>query len=361
MEKINWWSTYFGEEEIDEIADSIRNKKISQGTVTKEFEEKFAEMLNVPYAIAVPSGTAALNLALMASGITAGDEVLVPDYTAIGTAHAVNILGAKVKFVDIKDTSSPVIDENKIEEKISNKTKVILPVHYNGITCNMKVIKQIALKYDLHVIEDAAQAMFSKNGNEFLGNDSIAGCFSFSVAKIISTGQGGMIITKDKSFYDTMVAKRNQEKGYFDIPSFNYKFTDILSSIGLIQLTRVGERIEKLRKIYNMYVEGTEHLEKVNMLKMNIENGELPLWALAQCEQRDKLNQFLNEKNIYPDPFHKPLHTAGYFGSDGTFPNSDKFAENGLRLPCGPTQPLSNIEYVIDALHEFEKTSFKVD
>ncbi len=354
MEKINWWSTYFGEEEIDKIADSIRNKKISQGTVTKEFEMKFSEMLNAPYAIAVPSGTVALSLALMASGIKAGDEVLVPDYTAIGTAHAAHILGAKVNFVDIKDTS-PVIDDNRIEEKISDKTKAILPVHYNGIACDMKVINEIAIKYDLCVIEDAAQAMFSKKGNEFLGNDSIAGCFSLSVAKIISTAQGGMIITKDKSLYDTMIAKRNQEKGYFDIPSFNYKFTDILSSIGLIQLARVEERIEKLKKIYDMYIKGTEQLEKVNIVKVNIKNGELPLWALAQCEQRDKLNQFLNEKNIYPDPFHKPLHTADYFGCDGTFPNSDKFAENGLRLPCGPTQPLSNIEYVIDALHEFEK------
>ena len=354
MQKIHWWSTFFGDEEIEKISDSIKNKKISQGTVTEDFEKKFAEMLGSPYAIAVPSGTVALYLSLVAAGVQAGDEVLVPDYTAIGTAHAAYMLGAKVTFVDIKNTS-PVIDEEKIEEKISNITKAILPVHYNGVSCNMEAINSIAKEYGLHVIEDAAQAMFSMNRDKYLGNDSRAGCFSLSVAKIISTGQGGILITRDSDLYDTMTKIRNQERGSYDIPSFNFKFTDILSSIGLIQLERAEERIKKHKEIYSMYLEATKDLHQVKMVEVDFEKGELPLWALAQTDKRDDLVDFLNQKYIYPLKFPEPLHTATYFGSESNFPNSNRFAKTGLRLPCGPTQPLENIEYVIEKLYEFEK------
>ena len=217
MNKINWWSTSFGEEEIDYISNSIRNKKISQGSVTQKFEEEFASMIGCRYALAVPSGTVAVYLGLMGQGVYCRDEVIVPNYTAIGSAHAAYMLGCKIKFVDIRN-DKPVIDENKIEENISENTKAIIAVHYNGIRCNMDKIHKLAQKYKLAVVEDAAQAMFSMSDNKYMGTTSSAGAFSFSVAKIISTGQGGMAITNDKEIYTKMFKIRNQERG-----SFNYQ------------------------------------------------------------------------------------------------------------------------------------------
>jgi len=355
MESINWWSTDFGEPELENISQAIHNKKISQGTVTEEFESRFADMIGAKHAIAVPSGTAAIYIGLMAQGVKCRDEVITTDYSAIGTAHAAYMMGCKLKFVDIISADLPVIDPVAIEKAITDQTKAIIPVHYNGIQCDMEAIKKIADRHNLIVVEDAAQAMFSKTKGKFLGTSSKVGCFSLSVAKIISTGQGGLAVTNDTSIFEQMKKIRNQERGEYDIPCFNFKFTDILASIGLAQLERVPERIERQKENYHAYKDGLKNIESAKFLEVDLEAGQLPLWALVQCTNRDEIEKFLCEKSIYPLRFPKPLHTADYFENIGHYPNANTFAAQGLRLPCGPTQTVQNIQRVIRSLEEFEK------
>ena len=198
MEKISWWWVKFGESEIANVTQAISRGQISQGKVTAEFEAKFASMLNVKYAVATTSGTTALYLALFAMGVGAGDEVIIPDRTWVATAHAAYMLGAKVVLVDTY-ADTPVIDVDQVERKITERTKVILPVHINGRACNLERWQTLARKHNIKIIEDAAQAMFSKSNGHYLGTTSDLGCFSFAMSKLISTGQGGMVVTNDEA------------------------------------------------------------------------------------------------------------------------------------------------------------------
>ena len=194
---INWWSTEFGQEEITKITESISKKQISQGEVTKEFEERLAKYLNVKFVIACSSGSSSLLMALLAIGIKPNDEVIIPNRTWIAIAHAVKLLGARVIPVDV-DKHIPLINVNKIEAVISKNTKAIIAVHMNGRDGKITSIKKIARKYNLNVIEDAAQAIGSKNKFGMLGTQSDIGCFSLSTAKTIASGQGGFSVTNNK-------------------------------------------------------------------------------------------------------------------------------------------------------------------
>ena len=163
--RINWWSTSFGEKEIALIGESIRAQNVSQGKVTRQFEEAISEYLNVKHVVAVSNGSCALLAALIAAGVGPGDEVILPNRTWIATAHAVRLLGGKVVAVDV-ERDRPIIDVTAIEASVTNRTKVILPAHMNGRSANMEVIQRIARRHKLAVIEDAAQAIGSRNGNE---------------------------------------------------------------------------------------------------------------------------------------------------------------------------------------------------
>ena len=178
---IPWWNTNFGEKEIEHVAQSMRDKCIGQGKVTEEFEKNLSEFLEVEHVMAVTNGSCAILIALMAVGVLPGDEVIIPNRTWIATAHAVHLLGANVVLVDT-EKERPIIDATLIEKKITSKTKAIIPVHMNGRSCDMRTINLIAKKHNLFVIEDAAQAIASRNIDGYLGQQSDVGCFSLSVA-----------------------------------------------------------------------------------------------------------------------------------------------------------------------------------
>ena len=205
--------------------------------MVKKFEEKNFKILGVPYVVCTTSGSMAMLMALMAYDIKRGDEVIVPNRTWISTAHAPHLLGVKVKAVDVKK-NIPIIDESKIIDKISKKTKAIIPVYMGGRYVDFSKIKKIAKRYKLKIIEDVAQGLFGKNYNKFIGTDGDIGCFSLSVAKIISTGQGGFLLLKTKK-YEKLLAIRthgvenaiNVQKNW-PMPGFNFRFNDILLLLG---------------------------------------------------------------------------------------------------------------------------------
>ena len=237
MERIGWWRTSFGEAEINRLRVSVLNKNISQGPVTEEFEADIARYLNVPYVVATTSGSAAIYLALTSLGLKQGDEVIIPDRTWIATAHAVMLAGATPVLCDVR-SDVPVFDLEDVERKITAKTKILLPVHLNGRSTDMSALKNIAQKHDLFVVEDACQALFSKSPQGYLGTTSDAGCFSLGTTKLIATGQGGFVVTHDKTRYERLKLLRNHGvSNYYadkwNCFGFNFKFTDLLASFGI--------------------------------------------------------------------------------------------------------------------------------
>jgi dTDP-4-amino-4,6-dideoxygalactose transaminase len=327
--------------------------------VSEELEKRICELLNVKYCLVTLNGSTAILMALLALGIKPGDEIIVPNRTWISTAHAPMILGAKPVPVDVLP-DKPVIDTNKIREKITEKTKAIVPVHLDGRDSNMEEINLIARENNLAVIEDACQSFLSKTKNgEYLGTLSDIGCLSFSITKLFSTAQGGALITNNEQLYNKLKLIRNNGTPSALTPEYNtlgsnFKFNDILASIGMVQFSKPEERIEHVKKIYNKYNEVAKNLNYIKIIPVNLPE-EIPMYVEVLCKDREKLVSFLNEKNIHPRLFLPNVNSAPYIERTGDFPNSDNFEKNGLFLPCGPNLELESVNYVINALKEFEK------
>lgn len=353
---ISWWRTSLGEEEIHSVTTSILNENISQGKVTAEFERKISEILSVPYVVATTSGSMAILMALIAAGVGPGDEVIVPNRTWISTAHAPYLLGAKVVLIDVIK-GGLTLDASELEGKITQRTKAVIPVHLNGRSADISAIKNICIPRGITVIEDAAQAFCSRNSFGFLGTQSFAGCFSLSIAKLITTGQGGFVVTRNEDTYQKLKSLRTHGiqdliNCSFDGFGFNFRFTDIQASIGLAQLKKLQKRIGSVLKIYALYKkELTNPL--IQFLDVNSEQGEIPIYIEILCKDRERLVAYLSEHNIQVRPFYPDLDTALYLNNKSDFPNSRVFAEQGVFLPCGPDQSLENLERTIARLNKF--------
>ena len=355
---ISWWRTSFGDREVEKLRESVQKECIGQGLVTEEFEEEISLALNVPFVVATTNGSAALYMALLSLGIGHGDEVIIPNRTWIASANAILLTGAKVVLVDVR-SDLPLIDVAQIQSKITTQTKALMPVHLNGRSADMQEIQRLAEKFGIPIIEDACQAFFSSNSSGYLGTQSDVGCFSLGLTKLVSTGQGGFVVTKNRDVYERLKFIRNhgvtdEFAESYDQFGFNFKFTDLLASFGLVQLSRVSKRIVHLNKIYAKYESAISKFKCVNLLPVNVLNGEIPLYVEVLCPERKELENFLHFHNIQARIVPPDLSTSSCIKDDGSFPNSIRFSDQGLYLPCGPEQPLENIDFVIDTLYDFE-------
>ena len=240
------------------------------------------------------------------------------------------------------------------------QTKALMPVHLNGRSADMLGIQHLAGEFGIPIIEDACQAFFSSNSNGYLGTQSDVGCFSLGVTKLVSTGQGGFVVTKNRDVYERLKCIRNhgvtdEFTESYDQFGFNFKFTDLLASFGLVQLSRVSKRIVHLNKIYAKYESAISKFKCVNLLPVNVLSGEIPLYAEVLCPERKELENFLHFHNIQARIVPPDLSLSSCLKDDGSFPNSIRFSDQGLYLPCGPEQPLENIDFVIDTLYDFER------
>ena len=356
---ISWWRTSFGDREVEKLRESVQKECIGQGLVTEEFEEEISLALNVPFVVATTNGSAALYMALLSLGIGHGDEVIIPNRTWIASANAILLTGAKVVLVDVR-SDLPLIDVAQIQSKITTQTKALMPVHLNGRSADMQEIQRLAEKFGIPIIEDACQAFFLSNSSGYLGTQSDVGCFSLGVTKLVSTGQGGFVVTKNRDVYERLKCIRNhgvtdEFTESYDQFGFNFKFTDLLASFGLVQLSRVSKRIVHLNKIYAKYESAISKFKCVNLLPVNVLSGEIPLYAEVLCPERKELENFLHFHNIQARIVPPDLSLSSCLKDDGSFPNSIRFSDQGLYLPCGPEQPLENIDFVIDTLYDFER------
>lgn len=354
--KISWWKTELKNKEAAAAANAIRDRHISNGPVSEQFEKAFAEILGVKHAVTAPSGTMALVMSLLAYSISAGDEVIVPASTWISTAHAPLLIAAKPVFVDVQ-SERPLLDHSQIEAKITERTKAIIPVHLNGMSANMNEITKIAERYGLIIIEDACQALLSKNKNGFLGTQSNTGCFSLGATKLITTGQGGMIVTNDALVYRRLRLLKNNGMEDINTPHYvqagaNFKFSDILAAVGLEQLKVLEEHAKRVKEIYMKY-KLSVRTPNVSLIPVDVANGEVPVYTEALTERRQELLDYTKKKDIDLRVLPPSLKHAPQFECNESFPNAEKFGTAGFYLPSGPGQSDASIDYVIEHINAF--------
>jgi len=269
--KIIFGQPTIGKEEINYISKVIKSKWIGSGAVTEEFEKKFKEYKKSKYALSVNSCTAALHLSLIYCGVKRNDEVITTPMTFASTINSIAMIGAKPVLADI-DPETFNIDPKNIEKKITKKTKALLIVHLAGLPCDIIKIQKIAKKYKLKIIEDCAHAIETKYNNRHVGNFGDAGCFSFYSTKNLTTGEGGMIICKDKKIYEKIriarlhglskdAWKRNLPESvlkkkyeHYDVSEigFKYNMIDINAAMGIVQLKKLEKHWRVRRKLFNI-------------------------------------------------------------------------------------------------------------
>ncbi len=368
--------------ELDEALISIAESQyFILGPTVKKLEEEFAEFLGCKYAIGVSSGTDALLLALMACDIKEGDEVILPTYSFFATAGVVARLNATPVFVD----SDPVtfnIDPSKIEEKITEKTKAIIPVHLYGQAADMDPIMEIAKKYNLRVIEDGAQAISVQyKDGKCVGTIGDFGCYSFFPSKNLGCfGDGGLVVTNDEKLAHMAVIKRvhgGEPKYHHQVIGGNFRLDAIQAAVLSVKLPHLNDWSAKRRENAAKYTElfknaglATEEgkLEfaegdKVLLPKAIYNTAELANYHIynqyiIRVENRDELKNFLNENGVaceiyYPIPFHQQecFKYLGY--KDGDFPVAEFAAQTSLALPIYPELSEEQLEYVVSKIKEF--------
>lgn len=360
--KIPWYQPLVDDEEKKLVLEVLNSNYLNDGDVTDLFEKRWAELVNTKHALAVSSCTIGMFLALKGLGVGPGDEVLVPDMTFIATAHAAELTGAHVVLVDV-DPQTLTIDVEAAGRTITQKTKAIMPVHVSGRGANMAGILALAKHHNLWVVEDAAEAFMSKQDNKYLGTIGNVGCYSLSPFKMVSTGQGGIIVTDDDALYERLVKLKDHGRplrgsGGDDIHEsigYNFKYTNLQTAVGLGQLNKVKFRMERIKRTLNLYRKNLKP-GTVNLFPFNDREGELPLWVDGWCERRDELLTHLQNKNTDGRKFWHPIHSQIAFQQpDDHFPNSTKMSPRSFWLPSAFTLTDEDILTVCRQINEFFK------
>ncbi len=353
--------------EIEYVMDCLETNWISSaGKYISLFEEKFSAYCGVPYGVACSSCTTGLHMALLALGIGPGDEVIIPDFTLIVSANTVVLAGARPVLVDV-DPQTWCIDPAQIEAKITPRTKAIMPVHMYGHPCDMESIVNIAKQHGLYVIEDCAQAHGAEVNGRKAGSFSDAACFSFYGNKILTTGEGGMVICRDREVAERLQLLRNQAfqepRFVHDIMGFNYRITNIQAAIGVAQVEKIEEKIAKKRWIgqtYNELLAGRSDLtlphEEPWAKNVYWMYGILLHDSFGVA--KDDLMEKLRAKGIDTRSFFCPMHMQPLFkGSDprfpdisGEYPVSTDLWNRGLYLPSGLGLTRGQIEETVEKL-----------
>lgn len=324
---------------------------------TREFERMIAEYTGAKYCSIMPNGTLSLSVALMACGIGPGDEVIVPDYTMVATPNAAELIGAKAVFVDI-DKNTLCMDYEKMVSTVTSETKAVLFVSING-RCPKEIQKYVDFckEHNIHFIEDAAQSLGSRCNQKHLGTYGEIGSFSFSVPKIITTGQGGALITDDEELYERIKKIRDfgRDKGGSDhylTKGWNFKFTDVQAVIGIEQMKKLPERVARKKQMGSLYYKLLKNIGGVELIPTDF-NETTPWFFDILCEDRSNLLEFLKLKNIGSRIFYPPLHAEPAYNYEMDYPVTEEISKKGLWLPSSITVTDEQIEYICSTIAEF--------
>jgi perosamine synthetase len=325
------------------------------------FEQSFAEFVGSKFAMATSSCTGALHLALLALGIGPGDEVLVPEITWVASASAVRYVGAKPVFVDVHPETW-TIDPLAISKLVNTKTKAIIPVHLYGYAANMAMIQELAIRFGLFVVEDAAPAIGTLFGNKPVGTLGHFGCFSFQGAKLLVTGEGGMLVTDDEELFTK--ARKLQDHGrkpgtfWIEELGYKYKMNNITAAFGLAQLERAENQILRKRQINAWYREGLEDLDCLHFQEEAADTRSICWMTSFTLDidsevNRDQLivelkNRGIDSRPVFPAISQYPIWEYS--------PEVQKVAkhigDNGINLPSGVSLNWSTVNHVIKTIRE---------
>ena len=361
MKRINQIEPWIGEEEKRAMMEYLDSGGwLTEFKKTREFEQLIANYVGSRYASVVNNGTMSLIIALMALGIGKEDEVIVPDYTMIASANAVVLAGAKPILVDI-DPSNLCLDLGLATEAITPETRAIMFVSINGRCPDMDKVVALASKYNLYLIEDAAQSLGSRYKGKHLGTFGKIGSFSFSFPKIVTTGQGGALVTDDEELFSRVSKIKDFGRpkaglDYHETMGLNAKFTDLQAVIGIEQMKKLDWRVKRKKEIYTLYRDQLQHIEQIELTDTNLE--DCAPWFIDilvnEAETRNNLARFLNEKDIGTRPFYPAIHTQPpYSYINGDFRNSESVSQRGLWLPSSSFLTNEDIERICDCIRNY--------
>lgn len=349
MKKIPQIEPVLGPEERAAVLEVMDSGFITEGKKTRELESEMARYFGIPYVIIVNNATVALTIALQALGIGPGDEVIVPDFTFIATANAVSLAGATPLFADVRrDTFT--LDLADAEERVTPQTAAILPVHLNGRAPDMAALQKLAKQHGLAIVEDAAQALGSAHKGTFLGTFGDAGVFSLGTTKIITSGQGGVIVTRRKELYEECVrikdhGRLSRSAEVHDTLGFNSKFTDLQAALALVQFRKLPERIEKKRALFQQYQEFLTGVPEIAIPPIHSKDA-VPWFVDLLCPDRSDLQSRLAECGIETRRFYLPIHSQPCYQAEGNYPGTEDISARGLWLPSSVNLSNADVKHI---------------
>lgn len=362
----------FDEQEEQAVTETLRSKWISTGPRTIEFEKKFAVMLEAKHAVAIANCTAALHLAMLLTGVEAGDEVICPSLTFVATANAIRYVQATPVFADVKSNENLTIDPDDIERKITSRTKAIIVMHYGGFACDMNKITAIAKQYNLKIIEDACHGPLSEYQGKKLGTIGDIGCFSFFSNKNISTGEGGMLVTSNEEIIEKAKLLRShgmtsmsyeRAKGHsteYDVIAvgYNYRMDDIRSAIGMVQLGKIENDLKRRAELRKTYLSQLSEEEKIILPFMEYRafssNYIFPVVLKeADFKKRNSLRQKLAAAGIQTSVHYPAVHRFSVYREfHASLPKTEYAADNLITLPMYSKLTESEVEYISTSLRK---------
>jgi len=348
-----------GKEEISAVTSVLKSSNLTSvsdegGKYVQAFEKSVASFVKSKYAIAVNSGTASLQAALIALDIKKGDEVLVPSFTFVATANAIVSIGAKPVFVDILKENY-TIDPNDLQKKITKKTRAIIPVHLYGNVANVERLSEIAKRYNLTIIEDSAQSLGSTYKGKHTGTFFEMGCFSMYPAKVMTSGEGGFVVTNNKKLRDKLLMIRNHGMIHGTVPKIfglNLRLSEINAAIATIQIKKLPNFLKSRKK-------NAELLSKL-IFDLNIklphqqknENVNWYLYTIA-TKNRDKLLKKLNKIGIEAKSYYSiPVHETPFYKLKTKLPITTWAASHVISLPIHPKVTQKNIEFIAKTMRD---------
>jgi perosamine synthetase len=323
------------------VLQALRENAISSlGRHVAEFERAFAAFHGTPWAVAVSNGTAALHLALHALGVRGGDEVIVPDLTFVATANAVAYTGATPVIVDV-DLASWTIDVDQVARAITERTRAVVPVHVYGVPARMGALRRLARDRGIAIVEDAAEALGARDEGQLVGTLGDAGCFSFYGNKVITTGEGGMVIASSPSLDQRLRHLRDhamspEQRYHHDEIGFNYRLTAVQGAIGLAQMERLASFLDERRRIEGWY---RRELSGTKVVFQHSPEGSEPICWLFTCrlegctrERRDTIMKRLRDQGVDSRPVLRPMRSLPIYAGP-TLPNARRISDEGISLP----------------------------
>lgn len=369
--KIPFFKIHWDEEDVKSVTETIKKGRYwAVGPNVKKFEEKIAEYIGTKYAVIFNSGTSAIYAAILSCGIKKGDEVIVPSFTFIATANAPLFVGAKPVFADIEKRTFG-LDPEDVEKRITPKSRAIIPIHYGGCPCLIRELREIAEDHNMILIEDAAEAFGAKIHGKKVGTFGGLAMLSFCQNKIITTGEGGAIVTNSREAYEKLKLTRShgrlETQDYFSSTEYmdyvtlgyNFRMSNITAALGISQLKKVDKLIEMRRKNAEHITKGLQNVKEVTIPSPPQDYYHVyQMYTIrVNARNRDELMQFLADKGIMTKVYFPPVHLTHFYrkelGYKIKLPVTEEMSSHVLTLPMYPALTKEEMDYIIEEIKNF--------